>query len=510
VAVYLQDAAHTPGGYTPAVLLPRTEAEVATALGESAAVLPVGAQSSLTGGATPFGAAVLSLARMDSLGPIASDRVRVQAGVALVTLEERLAELRLLYPPAPTFRGALAGGTASTNASGAATFKYGSTRRWVRGLTVVLASGDVLDIERGECRAHPDGYFEIMLTSGETRRVPVPTYVMPAVPKRSAGYHAEPEMDLVDLFVGSEGTLGVITEVEVGLVPEPARFVGFATLESETAALAAVAVLRDASRATWASRDPRGIDVAAIESMDARCLSLLREDGLDVQNAVRLRPGADTAILFQAELPSGTDREAAMDQVASADDADAPDGPLVRLVRLLRDVGAVDSLEIALPGDRARADQLQALREGVPEAVNHRIGALQRKGHPGVRKTAADMVVPFASLGAMMERYREGFARRGLDHALWGHVSDGNIHANVIPRSEDDVTRGEEAFLEFGEEVVRLGGCPLSEHGVGRNPVKQELLRRLYGEGGIEQMRGVKRALDPDWKLSPGVLFSRG
>jgi D-lactate dehydrogenase (cytochrome) len=145
----------------------------------------------------------------------------------------------------------------------------------------------------------------------------------------------------------------------------------------------------------------------------------------------------------------------------------------------------------------------------VPEAVNDRIGALQRGGHPGVHKTAADMVVPFASLGPMMERYREGFAHRGLDHALWGHISDGNIHANVIPRSEDDVARGEEAFLEFGEEVVRLGGCPLSEHGVGRNAVKQELLRRLYGDAGIEQMRRVKRALDPGWKLAPGVLFPR-
>jgi D-lactate dehydrogenase (cytochrome) len=376
-------------------------------------------------------------------------------------------------------------------------------------LTVVLASGDVLDVERGECRAHPDGHFDVVLTNGETHRVPTPTYAMPAVPKRSAGYHAEPEMDLVDLFVGSEGTLGVITEVEVALVPEPARLLGFATLPSEAAALAAVAALRVASRATWTSLDPRGIDVAAIESMDGRCLSLLREDGLDVRNGVRLGPNADTAILFQAELPPGTDQDAAMDQLASADDTDAPDGPLVRLVRLLRDVGADESLEIALPGDKARADQLQALREGVPEAVNHRIGALQRGGHPGVRKTAADMVVPFDSLGPMMARYREGFARRGLDHALWGHVSDGNIHANVIPRSEDDVTRGEEAILEFGEEVARLGGCPLSEHGVGRNRVKQELLRRLYGEEGIEQMRRVKKALDPEWKLAPGVLFPR-
>jgi D-lactate dehydrogenase (cytochrome) len=119
------------------------------------------------------------------------------------------------------------------------------------------------------------------------------------------------------------------------------------------------------------------------------------------------------------------------------------------------------------------------------------------------------MIVPFRCLDEMMDCYRRGLSSRGLDHALWGHVSDGNIHANVIPRSEEDVRRGEEAFLDFGAEVARLRGCPLSEHGVGRSSCKQELLRRLYGEGGIEEMRRTKGALDPEWKLSPGVIFPR-
>ena len=117
------------------------------------------------------------------------------------------------------------------------------------------------------------------------------------------------------------------------------------------------------------------------------------------------------------------------------------------------------------------------------------------------------MIVPFDHFGAMMAIYREGYRRRGLDHAIWGHVSDGNVHPNVIPRSVDDVAAGKDAILEFGREVVRLGGCPLAEHGVGRSAVKQALLRQLYGEDGIDQMRAVKAALDPEWKLAPGVLF---
>jgi D-lactate dehydrogenase (cytochrome) len=494
VLAHTKDAAQTPRGHTPVVAFPASEAEVALVLREAPFVLPVGAQSSLTGGATPFGEWVLSLARMDRLGPVEGLRVEVEAGVSLLVLEKELHHLGLCYPPVPTFRGAFAGGTASTNAAGAATFKYGSTRDWVEALTVVLASGEVLDLRRGECRAGADGHFEVELLSGEVRRVPVPTYTMPPVAKRSAGYHAEPRMDLVDLFVGSEGTLGVITRLGLRLIPEPKGVLGFMTFPRESLALEAAARLRRASQATWASRDPLGIDVASIEFLDRRCLELLREDGKDVENGIPLPEGLDAALLFDLEVgpaPSGSS-----------------EGPLDRLGELLQGLGALDSLRIAGPEDRRRSESMKALREAVPVAVNHRIAALQRL-HPEVQKTAADMIVPFERLSETMGVYREGFRRRGLDHALWGHVSDGNIHANVIPRFEADVRAGEEAILEFGDAIVRLGGCPLSEHGVGRSRVKQELLRRLYGDAGIREMRRVKAALDPSLKLSPGVLFPK-
>jgi D-lactate dehydrogenase (cytochrome) len=117
------------------------------------------------------------------------------------------------------------------------------------------------------------------------------------------------------------------------------------------------------------------------------------------------------------------------------------------------------------------------------------------------------MVVPFEHIGTLLDVYERSFQRRGLDAAVWGHLSDGNVHPNVIPRSFADVESGRAAILEFGREAMRLGGAPLAEHGVGRNQVKQQLLRMLYGEEGIEEMRAVKHALDPEWKLAPGVIF---
>jgi len=198
LASHLEDAAHYPGGRATELIAPASEADVATALRERTTLLTIGAQSSLTGGATPMGETLLSTARLNALETTGHDHVRVQAGVPLAVLDDVLRREGRYYPPGPTFTGAFLGGTASTNAAGAATFKYGTTRRWIDGLTVVLPSGDVLDIDRGAVRAHPQGYFELKLAAGVTR-VPVPRYRMPDVPKLSAGYFAAPDMDLIDL-----------------------------------------------------------------------------------------------------------------------------------------------------------------------------------------------------------------------------------------------------------------------------------------------------------------------
>jgi D-lactate dehydrogenase (cytochrome) len=337
--------------------------------------------------------------------------------------------------------------------------------------------------------------------------VPVPTYRLPDVPKVSAGYFAAPGMDLVDLFIGSEGTLGIISEVTLRVVPErPAIAVVWVPFPRRDAALDFVRRLRTTARETWRTGDPHGIDVSAIEHMDARSLALLREDGIDREQGIALTGREALALLVTIEL-RGMDGPAAYDQIGRALDREA-DGALVRFCRLLDEYGVLDEVEIAVPGDRTRAAQLHALREGVPEAVNRRVGLAQRDVDARIQKTAADMIVPFEALDRLFTLYDETFAARGLDVAVWGHISDGNVHPNVIPRSYADVEAGTDAILEIGRAVVAMGGSPLAEHGVGRSPVKQRLLEALYGAGGVAEMRRVKEALDPRWILAPGVLFA--
>ena len=509
IAGHLEDAAHYHGGHATALFTPSSEAEVAAIVTASPSVLPIGAQSSLTGGATPMGEVLVSTKKFNAITPLSAERVRVQAGVTLTELDDALGRAGRYYPPAPTFRGAFVGGTLSTNAAGAATFKYGTTRDWVESITVVLASGDVLDIDRGTTHAHPGGFFELVLAH-DTIRVPVPTYRMPVVDKLSAGYFAAPGMDLIDLFIGSEGTLGIITEATLRIVAvRPASCLAFVTFANRPSALAFVRRLREAARNTWARHDARGVDVSAIEHLDARSLQLLREDGVDVLHGVSLPDDSAIALLVTLELPPDMTSERGYAEIGSFENADAPDTPLVRFASLLAETGVADRTILALPGERAQAAKFLEIREAVPSAVNRRVGLAKRTVDDRIEKTAADMIVPFEHFEALLQFYERELAARRLDAAIWGHISDGNVHPNVIPRTYADVQSGREAILEFGRQAVRLGGAPLAEHGVGRNPTKQKLLAMLYGDAGIDSMRAVKAALDPEWKLSPGVIFAR-
>ena len=500
------DAANYPGGKALALAKPQNEAEVSAILQRYTRILPIGAQSSVTGGASPNSEVVLSLARQDRILESGSEYIRAQAGLSLRTLRETLALEDKYYPPVPSYDGATVGGVIATNAAGPATFKYGATRSWVQALTVVLASGAVLDLERGQCIAHHDGYFEV---DEETRlyRLPVPTYKMPLVSKCSAGYYAKPGMDLIDLFIGSEGTLGVITEATWRVVsPRPEICVALVPCLNEAQAFALTQSLREISLKTRQTHDQRGLEVSAIEYMDARSVEILRADGSDRRNAIRLEPDARTLLLVQFELsPEWAAR--AYDDLAQALEPDAPDVPLVQFVRIVEQSGRLEQTELVMPGDWGRIEQMYALREAVPYGVNARVLQAKQNLHPSITKMAADMIVPFDRLGIMMQIFREGFESYGLDYAIWGHVSDGNMHPNLLPRSLDDIHHAQRVILEAGQAVIALGGCPLAEHGVGRNPTKKALLKDLYGESGLQQMLAIKNVLDPEGKLAPGNLF---
>jgi D-lactate dehydrogenase (cytochrome) len=471
-----------PGGFAAGIAFPRSAADAAALIGSAQRVLPIGAQSSLTGGATPRGEVIIGTRGLRNMTRALDGCVGVGAGMPLADLQQALGADRLYYPPVPTYDGAFVGGTIATNAAGPATFKYGSARQWVDALTVVLANGTILEFGRGDITASPDGWIELPQgVSGDP--IPVPAYVMPDVAKLSAGYFAHPGMDLIDLFIGSEGTLGFIVDATLRVVPLPRRMVALMTFESDAQAIGLTAALRQ--RADGAAPS---LDVSAVEFMDSRALALVADDVFERANIAR-PSGASGFLLAQVEVRDNGEQE--LDQLAE----------------VLASCGVDADPHVALPDDARGAARLFAVREAVPASLNARIAATKARLKQDVEKTAGDVIVPFGRLAESLALYRTTFERYGLDYAIWGHISDGNMHPNVVPQSMEDVQRGRAALLEIARGVIALGGAPLAEHGVGRSALKQQMLRDLYGDAGIEQMRAVKRALDPEWKFAPGVLF---
>jgi D-lactate dehydrogenase (cytochrome) len=293
-------------------------------------------------------------------------------------------------------------------------------------------------------------------------------------------------MDLVDLFIGSEGTLGIVVEATIRVIPRPRRAVALIRCDDDAQAVAVTAALRREALARRSTTGEGG--VSAIEYMDARALRAVADETFT--RAGVTRPIAQSVMLM-VQIEVGSDEAAAFGRLQDALDS----------------CGVTDEATVVAPDDERGAQRLFELREAVPASVNALVAAAKARAHPDIEKTAGDMVVPFPRLAESLALYRRAFESRGLEYAIWGHVSDGNLHPNLIPRTYADMAAGREAIFEIARGVIGMDGAPLAEHGVGRSALKQRLLRELYGDDGIEQMRAVKRALDPTWKLAPGVLF---
>src|SRR5207245_535539 len=176
------------------------------------------------------------------------------------------------------------------------------------------------------------------------------------------------------------------------LAERPASCLALVPFASADAGMALVRRLRAAAQETWRTSDPHGIDISAIEHLDARCLSLLREDGVARLHGVRLPDRTSLALLIALDLSPATTGAQAFEEIGRARDPDAPDTPLVRFCRTFADAGVLDDVEIAVPGDGGRAAQLLAVREAVPAAVNQRVGRAKQTIDPRIEKTAADMI----------------------------------------------------------------------------------------------------------------------
>lgn len=434
VTAYARDATPLFHARPGAVVHPASTEEVAAVLrlasARSIPVVPRGAGSNLCSGTVPLsGGIVLVLTRLDRILELSGDELLAvcQPGVTCAALADAAAARGLLYAPDPGSRSvATIGGTVATCAGGLRGLKYGVTRNYVLGTETVLATG------------------EVIRTGGRLW-------------KDVAGY------DLTRLLTGSEGTLGVITEVTLALLPAPA---------AGGNGLAYFPGLADAGRAV-ADIIAAGIVPATLEFLDAKCIGAVEEFA-----RLGLRRDAGALLIF------GDDGE--------------PAAVTRRLARMAELCLARGAIEATVAGRAAESEALLAARRCTLPALS-RLGSIT---------VLEDVGVPRPRIAAMVDHIDAIADRHDVTIATFGHAGDGNLHPTcVIEAGDDEATeRAHRAFAEIFRTAMRLGGTITGEHGVGA--AKLPYLAERLGTAQLDLLRRIKAAFDPAGVLNPGKVGS--
>ena len=512
--LYLCDESRLAHQGAECLFFPANEAEISaifTEMGKRGITVTLsGARTGLVGGAVPYGGALLSLERLNKVLDIRYDAgarewiVRAECGVLLRDLNnwvmkktfpglyerasnETRASLKnyketketFFYPPDPTEMGAALGGTVATNASGARTYRYGATRDWVRRIRVILASGEALEIPRGKYFATPEGEFTIIHSTGVETAVKIPQYAMPQT-KNAAGIFSAPHMDLIDLFIGSEGIFGAITEVEIALHEweSPVSIVQF--FSSDEKAIDFVISLRK----------EKSIRPEFIEFYSSHAIDLLRK-----------KQAIDPKVIGMPPIP---------DDARSAIFFDLRFHP----EKKEHDYSLLEEIVISCGSSFSRSwaayelrdlQRFKDFRHVLPETVNSII-AERKKQMPELYKLGTDFAVPDRALKEIWEFYKSKLEAAGIEWLAFGHIGNNHFHINLLPKSLNEMEHALSLYREFASKAVSLGGTISAEHGVGK--IKQEFFSIMFSDRERDEMKAVKRALDPGHMLNPGNLFA--
>lgn len=433
VAPYAFDGTAAMKQRPACVVFPQSRAEVAPCVeaitAAKVALVTRGSGTGLSGGSLPLhGCVVLCLTTLDKILDIdtANLTIRVEPGVITQRVDEEAAKHGLFYPPDPgSQKISTIGGNVAENSGGLRGLKYGVTRDYVMGMRVVLASGK-----------------EVWLGNQCVKDV--------------AGYN------LRDLFIGSEGTLGVVTEVLLKLLPRPAaRRTMVATFgQIEQAAKAVSDII---------AKKIVPCTVEFLDQMTIQCVEDYASLGLPTEAAALLLLESDGA-------PSVVEEECLAMQEA------------------LHAAGAT-GVEIA--ENEIEADRLRTARRAA-------FSALARVSPTTILE---DVTVPRSELAGMVTFIANCAAKHQLRVGVFGHMGDGNLHPTFLTdeRNEEEMERVEVALAEIVDETLRLGGTITGEHGVGL--AKKSFLRQQLGDNSFELLQLIKKSLDPEGLLNPGKMF---
>ncbi len=476
---FLEDTSNLKTGHTPGAYFPESVEEISLLLREAPSAkrrfTVAGNGTGTTGGRIPMGDFVISLEKLRNIGEIRrtgpeSAVVTVQAGALLEDIQKKTEALGWLYPPDPTEKLCFIGSTIANNSSGARTYKYGPTRSHVSRILVILPSGDLLDLPRGRHLADGHGNFSLDLPYAGHLEFRRPMYRMPETSKHNAGYFSRENMDLIDLFIGSEGTLGVIAEADLMLIPLPCSIISCLVHFADTDDLFRFTALL--------KRPDNGLAPRAIEFFDEHSLRFLSQKYPEV-------PETSKGAVF-LELETSADNE---------------ERCLETLFGLMEDCEAMaDDSWMAL--DREEQMKLREFRHSLPLLVNEWLSRQQES------KISTDMAVPDERFRELFDYYRSSCEQHGFVYIVFGHIGNAHVHLNILPRNHDEFLEAKSLYRKFVAKTLELGGTISAEHGIGK--LKTEYLVQMYGESGMREMARLKRYLDPDILLNRGNIVPAG
>jgi D-lactate dehydrogenase (cytochrome) len=476
---YLADAANYKG-HCEAVYFPENESEVRSILSEanskSTPVTISGNGTGLTGARVPEGGIVISTDKLNRLIELNETEkyAVVEPGLMLSEFLKITSDKSLFYPPDPTEKNCFIGGTVSTNASGEKTFKYGPTRDYVLALNIVLADGELLHLERG--RNYAEGnILKLRTEEGKSFTVILPDYKMPEV-KNASGYYTKHNMDAIDLFIGSEGTLGVITKIKLKLLPHPGNILSsviFFNVEED-----ALNFIHTAKRRSYATRDEKSkdIDALALEYFDSKGLRFLSADYSNIPAS------SNAAVWFEQETHTGNE-DALVEKWSEL---------------ITENNGDMDNSWFAFT--EADKEKIQGFRHAISAKIIDYISS------KGIKKLGTDVAVPDNLFNDFYFYCKREVESSGLDYVIYGHFGNSHMHLNMLPRSIDEVPKGKEIYNNICRKAAELGGTVSAEHGIGK--LKPEYLLMMYGEKNIRSMAQIKKTLDPNLILGRGNIFS--
>ncbi len=476
---FLVDAANYKGT-CEAVYFPETESEIIEIVKEAnqkgLRITVAGNGTGLTGARVPEGGLVISTEKLNWITKINADDnyAVVQAGVVLKDFQDEIERKAFFYPPDPTERNCFVGATIATNASGAKTFKYGPTRNYVLGLSLVLPDGEVLKLERGQYIAK-ENLLEITTESGKIIKLEIPDYKMPET-KHAAGYYCHPNMDAIDLFIGSEGTLGIITEVKLKLLDLPDNILSAVIFfDSEDDALLFLTEARHISYKTREDKTPNEIDARGLEYFDHNSLMFLADEYSQIPKEKK------AAVWFEQEFESQYEEEM-----------------FEKWIELLvQHNGDEESAWMAT--DNIDMQKLKDFRHAISWKVNEYIS----RKH--ITKVGTDIAVPDDKFIEFYKWIRHEVVKTDLDFVIYGHFGDCHVHLNMLPKDQKEHHLAKTFYKLICEKAVSFGGTVSAEHGIGK--LKRDYLLRMFGEENIKQMAKLKLSLDPNKVLGIGNIF---